>query len=167
MRQKSLAETARIVRWVVIAFLLVLIAAFIVSRVGLDLGSAISVVRRTHLSGQSVASLVPDLSALFFAVALFQLIRLLGRLGSGELFAPGVTGAFRSFAFWLMLSAIVAIAGPPIAGLIAIPAGGGHRVAILIDLRDIMFLIAGLVLFLVARMLDEAARLDAELREIV
>lgn len=167
MRQKSLAETAQYVRWLAIALLAILVAAFIVSRVGLDLGSSVSVVRRSHFSGQTIASVVPDLSALFFAVALVQLIRLLGRLGSGELFAPGVTGAFRSFAFWLMLSAIVAIAGPPLAGAVATLSESQHRIAILIDLRDIMFLIAGLVLFLVARMLDEAARLDAELREIV
>jgi hypothetical protein len=37
----------------------------------------------------------------------------------------------------------------------------------LIDIRQLSYVIAALVLFLIARMLDEAARIEAELREIV
>jgi Protein of unknown function (DUF2975) len=165
MKQKTLIESARIVRWAAIAALVLLISAFIVSRLGLDLGPNVQVVRRTHASGHLGAA--GDLSALFFAVALVQLIRLLGRLSSGELFAPAVTSAFRTFAFWLMVSAIAGIAAPPIASLMAETTGQAHRIEFRIDLRDVMFLVAGLLMFLVARMLDEATRLDAELKEIV
>ena len=45
--------------------------------------------------------------------------------------------------------------------------GGGHRIELRIDLREVMFVIAGLMLFFVARMLHEAAKLDSELREIL
>lgn len=149
------------------AALVLLIAAAAVSRFNLDLGPWIAVVRRSQPAEYSLAGAVGDLGVLFFAIALVQLIRLLGRLSSGDLFAPAVTSAFRSFAFWLMLSAIIAMAGPPLAGLATALGGGGHRIEFRIDLRDVMFVIAGLVLFLVARMLDEAARLDRELKEIV
>ncbi len=50
---------------------------------------------------------------------------MLGRLAAGDLFAPGVTGAFRGFAFWLLLSAVVGIAGPPLPRLA--DRGGGER----------------------------------------
>ncbi len=167
MAQQSLAESARLVRGITIAALILLVAAFAVSRFGFDLGPSVAVIRRSHSAGFSLAGAIGDLGVLFFAIALVQLIRLLGRLGSGDMFAPAVTRAFRSFAFWLMLSAVTALAGPPLAGLIAALGGGTHRIEFRIDLRDVMFVIAGLVLFLVSRMLDEAARLDAELKEIV
>ena len=166
MTQKSLAETARLVRWVAIAALLLLVGAFAAYRLGLDLGPSVEV-RGKSAEAPDHAAWGADLAALLFAIALVQLIRLLGRLGMGEMFAPSVTGAVRSFAFWLMLSAIVAIVAPPLIGLIGGLGGSAHRIEIRLDLRDVMFVIAALVLFLLARMLDEAARLDRELKEFV
>lgn len=167
MSQKSFAGHARFLRWIAIVALLLLVAAFAVSRIGIDLGPSIEVVSRAHAGGFSLPGLAADLSVLLFAIALVQLIRLLGRLGMGELFAPAVTAAFRAFAFWLMLSAVVAIAGPPLAAIASTIGSRVHHVEVPIDLRNVMFLITGLVMFLVARMLDEAARLDSELKEIV
>lgn len=155
------------VRWVAVAALLLLIGAFAVYRLGLDLGSSIDVARSARGASSNHAAWGSDLAALLFAIALVQLIRLLGRLGKGEMFAPSVTGAVRSFAFWLMLSAIVAIVAAPLIGIIGGLGGPGHRVEIRLDIRDVMFVIAALVLFLLARMLDEAARLDRELQEFV
>ena len=167
MVQKTLSAHARALRWIAIAALLLLVSAFAVSRLGIDLGQSVEVVRRSHVSSLSLPGAAADLSVLLFAIALVQLIRLLGRLESGEMFAAPVTGAFRSFAFWLMLSAIVAIAGPPLTALLAPRGGDVHRLEVPIDLHNVMFLITGLVLFLVARMLDEATRVDTELKEIV
>lgn len=168
MIQKTLAESAKALRVVAIILLIILCGGVVIAGLGLDLGSAVQVRHRSSLGTGVLADGVGAVAALLFAVALIQLIRLLGRIADGELFAAGVTSAFRSFAFWLMLSAIVAIAGPAVAATAAaIGEGGHHPIAIAIDLRDILFLLAGLVMFLVARMLDEAARLDAELREIV
>jgi len=166
MKQKSLAQAARTIRSIAAIALAVLIVAFAIARIGLDFGPNLLIERRFH-DGGWLSGFVSDLSAVFFMVALVQLIRLLGRLSAGELFAPTVTGAFRSFAFWLMLSGIAAIIAPPLAGFAVPNASGVHRIELQIDLRDIMFLIAGLVMFLVARMLDEAARIKAELEEIV
>ena len=153
------------VRWVAIAALLLLVGAFTAYRLGLDLGPSVEV--RGKSGGPDHAAWGADLAALLFAIALVQLIRLLGRLGMGEMFAPSVTGAVRSFAFWLMLSAIVAIVAAPVIGMAGALGGSAHRIEIRLDLRDVMFVIAALVLFLLARMLDEAARLDRELKEFV
>lgn len=154
-------------RGVSVAALLLLVAAFAVARLDIDLGQSLEVARRSHGGGAALPGLAADISVLLFGIALVQLIRLLGRLGSGELFAAPVTRAFRAFAFWLMLSAITAIAGPPLAAVLAPRNGALERIEVPIDLHNIMFLITGLVLFLVARMLDEAARVDTELKEIV
>ena len=158
---------ARLIRWVAIAALLLLVGAFAVSRLGLDLGPSLEVARRSHAQGLGAAALAGDLGALLFAIALVQLIRLLGKLGMGEMFAASVTAAVRSFAFWLMLSAVVAIVGPALAALIGGFGGSVHRIELRLDLRDVMFVIAALVLFLLARMLDEAARLDRELKAFI
>ena len=166
MTQKSIAASARRVRWFVIAVVVVIVSAFLIARFGLDLGPQLTVVRPTHASDLA-GSLISDLAVVLFLVSLVQLIRLLGRLSSGEMFAPSVTGAFRAFAFWLLLSAIVAIVGPPVAGAVSAAMGRGHAIEVPIRMRDIMFLVAGMVMFLVARMFDEAARIEAELEEIV
>lgn len=155
------------VRWFAIAALVLLIVAFAIARLGIDFGPQLIVVHRSHAPGTTAVGLISDLAVLLFAISLVQLIRLLGRLSSGTMFAPSVTGAFRTFAFWLMLAAVVAIGGPLVAGTAAAVLGEAHPVEVRINLRDVMFVIAGMVMFLVARMLDEAARIEAELEEIV
>jgi hypothetical protein len=167
MSRKSIAESARIVRWFAIAALVLILVAFAIVRLGIDLGPQLTVVSRSHTSEMSAVGLISDLAVLLFVISLVQLIRLLGRLSSGTMFGPAVTGAFRTFAFWLLLAAVVAIGGPLVAGGLSAAFGQSHFVEVRISMRDVMFLIAGMVMFLVARMLDEAARIEAELEEIV
>lgn len=155
------------VRWFAIAALVLILAAFAVARLGIDLGPHLTVMRRSHAVGTSAVGLISDLAVLFFAISLLQLIRLLGRLSSGTMFAPSVTGAFRTFAFWLLLAAIMAIGGPLVAGAASAVFGESPFVEVRVNMRDVMFLVAGMLMFLVARMLDEAARIEAELEEIV
>lgn len=167
MSRRSVADSARVLRLIAIAALALIVIAFVISRLGLYLGPQVMVVRQGHGADSLVANLATDAGVLLFAVSLAQLIRLLGRLGSGELFGPAVTGAFRTFAFWLLLSAAVAIGGPLLAGLAGALSDASHRAEFRISIRDVMFLVASLVIFLVARMFDEAARIESELEEIV
>lgn len=168
MSRRSVADSARVLRLIAIAALALIVIAFVISRLGLYLGPQVMVVRQGHGADSLVANLAAtDAGVLLFAVSLAQLIRLLGRLGSGELFGPAVTGAFRTFAFWLLLSAAVAIGGPLLAGLAGALSDASHRAEFRISIRDVMFLVASLVIFLVARMFDEAARIESELEEIV
>lgn len=166
MSQKSIAESARMLRWLVIAALALTILAFLVSRAGLYLDGHVLIVRQAEADGPA-ARIVADAAVVLFVVSLVQLIRLLGELSSGKLFAASITRAFRSFAFWMLMSALVAIVGTPLASALSAAATGTFQLELKISLRDVMYLIAGLVMFLIARMLDEAARLDSELKEIV
>ena len=167
MKQEQFKRSAARLQLVVVLLLAIATAAFAIDRLGIDLGSWLQI--RRHGAGPQAAA--PgwslDLSMLLFLVALAQLARLLGRLRRGEVFTAGVTVAFRAFAFWLLASALVAVVAPLLTAAIAVPASGSSRIPMLIDIRQLSYVIAALVLFLIARMLDEAARIEAELEEIV
>jgi hypothetical protein len=167
MKQKQFKRSAARLQLVVIVLLAIAAAAFAINRLGIDLGPWLQI-RRHGVGAQTAApEWVVDLSMLFFLIALVQLARLLGRLRRGEVFTAGVTAAFRAFAAWLLASAVVAVAAPLATAATATLAAGSARIPMLIDIRQLSYVIAALVLFLIARMLDEAARIEAELREIV
>ena len=167
MKQERLKRSAGRLQLVVILLLAVAAAAFTIDRLGIDFGSWLQI--RRHGAGAQIAqpSWALDLSMLLFLIALAQLARLLGRLKRGEVFTVGVTAAFRAFASWLLASAAVAVAAPLLTAATATLANGSIRIPVLIDIRQLSYVIAALVLFLIARMLDEAVRIEAELREIV
>lgn len=167
MKHERIKRSAARLQLVVILLLVIAAAAFAIDRLGIELGSWLQI-RRHGTAPQAIApgwSL--DLSMLLFLIALAQLARLLGRLRRGEVFTVGVTAAFRSFASWMLASAVVAVAAPLLAAATTGAASGSLRIPLLIDIRQLSYVIAALVLFLIARMLDEAARIEAELREIV
>ena len=164
MKQQSFAINARRLRIAVIALMVLILGAYAASRLGLDLGHAFRVERRPGAAGSPI---VADLAILLFGAALFEVTRLLRRFEQGELFTPGVTGSFRAFARWLLLAALIAIVGPAIAGLLEPGTEGGRQLRLIFDLRDVMAVVAALLIVLIARVLDEAARIDTELREIV
>lgn len=163
MDRNRLPIHARRLRFVVLTFLGLSVVAFAVGALGFDLGPAVQV--QTDAPGGSLAwagvSLAP------FLVALWKLSTMLARVTDGELFSPGVMTGFRGFAFWLMLSALASILVPIVAGAIDVVRTGSGHIPITLEARAILYLIAAAVLFLVARMLEEAARIDAELKEIV
>jgi hypothetical protein len=168
MKQDLFKRSAARLQLVVVGLLAIAAAAFAIDRLGIDFGPWLQI--RRHGAGAQVAAAPEwalDLSILLFLIALAQLARMLGRLKRGEVFTAGVTTAFRSFAAWLLASAVVAVAAPLIAAVTTTAPGGSGRIPMLIDIRQLSYVIAALVLFLIARMLDEAARIEAELREIV
>ena len=167
MKQELFKRSAARLQLVVVALLAIAAAAFAIDRFGIDFGPWLQI--RRHGAGPQVAvpGWVLDLSILLFLIALAQLARLLGRLRRGEVFTAGVTAAFRAFAAWLLASAVVSVIAPMFAAAATTVAGGSARIPVLIDIRQLSYVIAALVLFLIARMLDEAARIEAELREIV
>ena len=86
---------------------------------------------------------------------------------TGDLFSARVVGAFRAFAFWLLLVALVWIVAP----IAAVLARRSRRCAASIEfrlqLRDVLTVGIALILFLVARLLERARTIDEEMREIV
>ena len=161
----SIARSAARLRWIVICAIGVMALLYLAARFGVELGNARFEHAREDLGPQ--VRLVGDLSMLLLIMALIRLIQMLGRIAAGELFSAGVVGAFRSFALWLMLMAVVGLVGPPLLQLLGAGAGGPHRVEMRIDFRAVLTLGVTLVLFLLARLLERARTIDEENREFV
>jgi hypothetical protein len=100
-------------------------------------------------------------------LALAQLVRMLGRIEQGERFTPGTTRDFRRFALWLLLAAITRIVLAPVIGFAHVLIARGRHFSLSLDDTDVVMLVVAAVLFLVARLFDEAARLEEDSRSIV
>jgi hypothetical protein len=151
-------------RMATFATMAVMSLLYVAARFGLQLGQA-HVEYRLHQPDILVARFFSDAMLILLLVALFRLTQMLARIAAGELFTAEVIGRFRSFALWLLVTALVGLAAPLIAGLIA-PAGG-HRLMLALDFEKIVTVGVTLVLFLLARLLERARRLDEEMREFV
>ena len=165
MGTSDISSTARRLRWAVWIFWGCIIAAYVAGRFGLSF-DYLRV--RAHASVEQTGPLmiIADITILLLSVALWHLGKMLGAIAEGDLFTARVVGAFRAFAFWLLLVALVWIVVPVVAVLLAGP-GEGHRLEFKLQLRDILTIGVALILFLVARLLERARRVDEELREIV
>jgi hypothetical protein len=160
-----IARSASRLRWAVFAAMAVAVLLYAAARFGVRLGEL-----RIEYHGQGASSAaaqaISDIVMLLLLVGLFRLAQMLGRIASGEMFSTGVIGRFRSFAFWLMLAALFRLFAPAVAQLLEV-AQGGHRLEIRIDFRDVLTVGVTFVLFLLARLLERARRLDEEMREFV
>ncbi len=113
------------------------------------------------------AGLVGVGQALLLAAALVALARMLGEIAGGRIFAPSATRPFHAFARLVLFSVIAGLVLPPaIEGVLIVTAGWRH-LTIGIDSTEFVLLLVSFVLFLVARLFDEAARLEEEMRSIV
>lgn len=166
MKKAAIQVSASRLRIAVLVLLVLVVSAYGIARLGIDLGPGVRVETRPDGGVAQVPAFATDAAVVLFAISLWRLVQMLRLLGRGERFTKLVAAAFRSFAFWLLLAALAQILLPIAASILSAPPAYG-RIALSIDLLEIFFIIAALVLFLVARMLEEAAELDAELKEIV
>ena len=165
MANSDIGSTATRLRWAVWNFWACVLLAYAVGRLGLTFG----VVRvQTHSAAGDAPSFLAlaDVSILLLSVALYQLTKMLGAIAQGDLFSARVVKAFRSFAFWLLLVALVWIVAPIAAVLLAGP-GDARQLEFRLQMRDVLTVGIALILFLVARLLERARTVDEELREIV
>ncbi len=165
MGTSDISTTARRLRWAVWIFWGCIVAAYVAGRFGLSL-DYLSVRARASVEEAGPSMVIADITILLLSVALWQLGKMLGAIAEGDLFTARVVGAFRAFAFWLLLVALVWVVAPVAAVLLAGPSGG-HRLEFKLQLRDILTIGVALILFLVARLLERARTVDEELREIV
>ena len=165
MAQSSIAKTASRLRWAVWIVWGCTIALYILGRIGLDLG-AIKVASRSELNEHAAPWWTADVVVLLLTVALYQLSRMLGAVAAGDHFSLRVSGAFRSFALWLLILALFSIAAPILAALFSGP-NSGHRYELKFELHDLLTIGVTLILFLVARLLERARGIEEEMREIV
>lgn len=166
MVRSGITKTANALRWAVWVFWICVVAAYLAARLGLALNGAVEVRAHSSTSDVGAPMVVADISILLLSVALFQLNRMLGAIGEGDLFTARIVGSFRAFAFWLLLVALVWVIAPVVAVMVAGP-DESHRLAFKLQLRDILTIGIALILFLVARLLERARTIDEEMREIV
>lgn len=164
MHDDAIRRSAARLRWLVFAAMIAMIALYVAARFSLQLGRA-HVEYRLHGPDQSTARLLADASALLLLFALFRLTQMLGLIAAGELFSARVIARFRSFAFWLLIVALLGVFGPTVAALFRHVSGAG--LAVTIDFREILSVGVTLLLFLLARLLERAREFEAEMREIV
>jgi hypothetical protein len=162
----GISRTARRLRLAVWIFWGCIIAAYAIVRLDLDLDGAVEVQARSSTAEAGAPMFVADITVVLLSVALFQLTRMLGAIAEGDLFSARVVGAFRAFAFWLLLVALVWVVAPVAAVLLTGP-DDGNRLAFQFQLRDFLTIGVALLLFLVARLLERARTIDEEMREIV
>jgi hypothetical protein len=165
MGNSDIGKTATRLRWAVWIFWAGILLAYVIGRFGLTFGV---VEVKTHSPAGDAPSFmaIADASILLLSVALYQLTKMLGAIAEGDLFSGRVVKAFRSFAFWLLLVALVWIVAPIAAVLLAGP-GDASRLEFRLQMRDVLTVGIALILFLVARLLERARTVDEELREIV
>jgi len=165
MQNFAIARSARRLRLAVFAAIGLIVAIYVLARVGLELGP-LRVESREVVDGWVGRALV-DVTLALFVVALARLAQMLGAVADGPLFGPRVTKAFRGFAFWLFLAMLVEVAAGPLSAVAKTISAGGGRTAMAFELRDLLVLAGALFLFLLARMLEQARAIEAELEEIV
>ena len=166
MQNKSIARSAARLRLALFAVVAVVAILYLAARFGLQLGRA-HVEYSSDGLDERVAGLIGDGTMVLLLVALFRLTQMLRLVAAGELFSAGVIRHFRGFAFWLLLMALFGFAAPILAELLAAPVGGPRRVAIRLDLRDLLTLGLTLLLFLLARLLERARQIEQEIGEFV
>ncbi|WP_165418455.1 DUF2975 domain-containing protein [Dyella amyloliquefaciens] len=106
--------------------------------------------------------------AVITSAALVELARMLGHVHPDALFSVAVTRHFRRFACLLMVAALLRVLLPPIASLWeAWQQGASGSLRLTFSGDDLFSLLPAAVFFFVARLFDEAARLEDDQRSIV
>jgi hypothetical protein len=165
MAQSNIATTASRLRRAVWIAWGCIIVVYAVGRLGLDLG-ALRVQASSSAGVARPVMIVADLTIVLVTMALWQLGRMLGAIAAGDLFSARVVGAFRAFALWLLIVALVWIV-VPIGVTLAGGPGSERAYEFKLQLRDLLTVGVTLILFLVARLLERARAIDEENREIV
>jgi hypothetical protein len=160
----AIARSAARLRIAIFAVMALMVILYGAARFGVQLGGA-RVEARVHGQDPSTARLMADITLVLLVVAFFQLTRMLGRLASGEMFTAQVIGHFRGFALWLLLTALFGLAGPLVASLLS--NGAANHFQFVLDFQKLLLVAVTLVLFLLARLLERARRLEEENREFV
>ena len=167
--RKNIQTSATRLRIAVIGLLIVVVGAWFAGTIGVEFGRQVRVTTHYRDSAGIYAPMLSGAVVGLFAAALWRLAAMLKQVAAGDLFSSAVTRPFRDFALFMLLSSLAALLLPAAMMLLAPPphVAGVREVAFRVELRGAIFVLASLVLFLVARLLEEAARIDAELDEIV
>src|SRR4026208_17206 len=93
MNGTDIGKTARRLRWAVWIFWGCIILAYVAGRLGLSLRGAVAGQAHSPVAAPGTPMIVADITILRLSVALYQLSRMLGAIGEGDLFSSRVVGA--------------------------------------------------------------------------
>jgi hypothetical protein len=161
---EAIRRASRRLRLFVFAAMAMIMLVYVAAALNLQLAHAHI---EYHLQGLPYEKAVAGGSMVLLLVALFRLTQMLRLVAAGELFTISVVRQFRGFASWLLLMALFEFVAPIVAGILGAGTGYPHVVRLNIDLRDVLMVGVTLFLFLLARLLERARRLDEEMREFV
>lgn len=113
------------------------------------------------------ASAIAVVAVALAAGGLAELSLMFQAVEHGQAFAPTSTRRFRRFALLILLSAIAKIVLPPLAQFGLAAYAGRGKISVAIDDSSLLTLLIGALLFFIARLFDEAARLEEDSRSIV
>lgn len=162
----TIEQAARRLRIAVFVVMVSMAGAYAAARLNLGVGQARIEYHSAALASRP-AHAIATVAIILLMVALVRLTQMLGKIASGELFSKAVVGRFRGFAFWLLVSALCTLIGPLVASLLFPADGPTHHIRLVLDFREIITVGITLLLFLLARLLERARDIEAEMREIV
>lgn len=151
-------------RWAVLVVWVCVVLAYIAGRSGFAAGPLHF---ETRAASAYRPALVGDASVVLMTVALWRVGQMLAAVAAGDYFSSTVIQRLRSFAFWLLLLALLWLAAPIVSELLRDQSGPVRRLAFAFSIRDLLTAGITLILFLVARLLERARQLDEEVREFV
>lgn len=166
MVSSDIGRTAKRLRWALWIFWVCILGAYLAGRLGLSTGGEVRVEAHASAGETGTPMVVADVTILLLSVAFYHLSKMLGAIAQGDLFSARAVGAFRAFAFWLLLVAVLWVVAPIAAVVFATPSDP-DRMEFRLQLRDVLTIGVALILFLVARLLERARAIDEEMREIV
>lgn len=165
MKLQLLRRHARGLRWATLAASALLVLMVIGGFVLPDDG----VIRVSGAGLPYIWNIVTSAVVIALAVAsLVSLAAMLRAVETGDVFARSVTRAFRRFALLYLLSVVADIVLPPTVQLGLLAANGWHGlVTVGVDNARVLSLAVAALLFFIARLFDEARRLEEDSRGIV
>lgn len=175
MASTALSRNAKTLRYITYAGLALVVAATLQGVLGVLLGQgdatgAIQVATGTEAATPGLPEMIVLVATgVPFALALWELSRMLGRAERGEIFSQLTIAHLRRFALLVLITATVSIClAPLIAVGGALASGRGlEQVVVSFDGGDIFILLVSALLFFVARLFEEAQRIADENRQIV
>lgn len=158
----SIERFAGRLKWTVRGAIAVIGLLYLIGRMGLRTAH-FQVLTQSSVPLTPAIALLADATTVLMLLALWQLAAMLARIEQGDRFSPAVTSRFRRFALLLFVASAALVVVP----IFVVPRAPGAPIRLMLDMRDAWILLITGLLFLVARLLDAANRLERDLGEIV
>lgn len=158
MRQQGAAIRARALRVFILGLAFALLGATALAVLRPQLGPFILLHRDGGPGGTAIAAL----GTVVFALALAQMEHTLRHIERGSLFDARVVRGLRRFAAMGTSGVLIGLVGPWISS-----ASGGGTIRLVINLRDVVLLAVCLIFYVIAAIVAEGARIEADNRAII